>query len=83
MKLIIPSANDIVIMYMILLFQYNTSFRQIIDQLDNFRKQSIGGAKEGRKKFEKETQKFYQSQDRYLSLSTKKDEQILQEVTHP
>ncbi|KAL7645865.1 UNVERIFIED_CONTAM: hypothetical protein RMT77_002762 [Armadillidium vulgare] len=52
----------------------------IIGPLEAFRKDAIGGAKERRKKFEKQTQKFYQSQERYLNLSTKKDDQVLQEA---
>lgn len=35
---------------------------------------------EGRKKFEKQTAKFCQSQERYLNLSTKKQDSVLQEV---
>lgn len=60
--------------------QLDRSYEQIIGPLENFRKEAIGGAKEGRKKFEKQTQKFCQSQERYLNLSTKKDDQVLQEV---
>ncbi|XP_042218707.1 rho GTPase-activating protein 10-like isoform X4 [Homarus americanus] len=56
------------------------SYEQIIQPLESFRKEAIGGAKEGRKKFEKQTQKFCQSQERYLNLSTKKDGQVLQEA---
>ncbi|GFT73492.1 rho GTPase-activating protein 26 [Nephila pilipes] len=50
-----------------------------IDPIENFRKEYIGGAKERRKKFEKETTKFFQSQDRHLNLSTKKSGNQLQE----
>ncbi|GFR33295.1 uncharacterized protein TNCT_163631, partial [Trichonephila clavata] len=50
-----------------------------IDPIENFRKEYIGGAKERRKKFEKETAKFFQSQDRHLNLSTKKSGNQLQE----
>ncbi|XP_024085876.1 rho GTPase-activating protein 26 [Cimex lectularius] len=53
---------------------------QIIIPLENFRKQHIGGVKEGKKKFEKQTAKFCQSQERYLSLSTKKQDTFLQEA---
>ncbi|XP_071547865.1 rho GTPase-activating protein 26 isoform X4 [Panulirus ornatus] len=56
------------------------SFEQIIRPLESFRKEAIGGAKDGRKKFEKQTQKFCQSQERYLNLSIKKDGQVLQEA---
>lgn len=61
--------------------QLERSYEQIIQPLESFRKEAIGGAKEGRKKFEKQTQKFCQSQERYLNLSTKKDGQVLQEVS--
>ena len=60
--------------------QLDRSYEQIIAPLETFRKEAIGGAKEGRKKFEKQTLKFYQNQEKYLGLSTKKDGQILQEV---
>lgn len=36
---------------------------------------------DGKKKFEKQTTKFCQSQERYLNLSTKKQDTILQEVS--
>ncbi|KAK9497831.1 hypothetical protein O3M35_003747 [Rhynocoris fuscipes] len=47
---------------------------QIIIPLERFRKEHIGGVKEGKKKFEKQTAKFCQSQERYLNLSTKKQD---------
>uniref|UniRef100_A0A0A9ZDM2 Rho GTPase-activating protein 26 n=1 Tax=Lygus hesperus TaxID=30085 RepID=A0A0A9ZDM2_LYGHE len=53
---------------------------QIIVPLETFRKERIGGVKEGKKKFEKQTAKFCQSQERYLNLSTKKQDAILQEA---
>ncbi|KAK7602050.1 hypothetical protein V9T40_009491 [Parthenolecanium corni] len=56
------------------------AYEQIISPLENFRKLHIGGVKEGRKKFEKQTAKFCQSQERYLNLSTKKQDSVLQEA---
>ncbi|XP_065205756.1 rho GTPase-activating protein 26 isoform X2 [Planococcus citri] len=56
------------------------AYEQIIMPLENFRKDHIGGVKEGRKKFEKQTAKFCQSQERYLNLSTKKQDSVLQEA---
>ncbi|XP_032671710.1 rho GTPase-activating protein 26 isoform X2 [Odontomachus brunneus] len=53
---------------------------QIILPLENFRKEHIGGVKDGKKKFEKQTIKFCQSQERYLNLSTKKQDNVLQEA---
>ncbi|KAI5733103.1 hypothetical protein M8J76_007678 [Diaphorina citri] len=50
------------------------AYEQIIYPLENFRKDHIGGVKEGKKKFEKQTAKFCQSQERYLNLSTKRQD---------
>jgi hypothetical protein len=36
---------------------------------------------EGKKKFEKQTAKFCMSQERYLNLSTKKQDAVLKEVS--
>ncbi|XP_039313257.1 rho GTPase-activating protein 26 isoform X3 [Solenopsis invicta] len=56
------------------------AYDQIILPLENFRKIHIGGVKDGKKKFEKQTIKFCQSQERYLNLSTKKQDNVLQEA---
>uniref|UniRef100_A0A1B6L4C8 Rho GTPase-activating protein 26 n=1 Tax=Graphocephala atropunctata TaxID=36148 RepID=A0A1B6L4C8_9HEMI len=56
------------------------AYDQVIFPLENFRKEHIGGVKEGKKKFEKQTAKFCQSQERYLNLSTKKQDAVLQEA---
>ena len=53
---------------------------QFIVPLENFRKDQIGAVKERKKKFEKQTAKFCASQERYLGLSTKKQDTVLQEV---
>ncbi|XP_077291446.1 GTPase regulator associated with FAK isoform X2 [Arctopsyche grandis] len=53
---------------------------QIIQPLEKFRKDHIGAVKEGKKKFDKKTAKFCQSQERYLNLSTKKQDIVLQEA---
>nr|CAD7394384.1 unnamed protein product [Timema cristinae] len=58
------------------------AYDQIILPLENFRKEHIGGVKEGKKKFEKQTAKFCLSQERYLGLSTKKQDTVLKEVSH-
>ena len=58
-----------------------TSFFQFIVPLENFRKDQIGAVKERKKKFEKQTSKFCASQERYLGLSTKKQDTVLQEVS--
>lgn len=51
-----------------------------IEPIDSFRREQIGGAKEGKKKFDKETARFCQSLERHLNLSTKKSENHLQEA---
>ncbi|XP_063240093.1 rho GTPase-activating protein Graf isoform X2 [Bacillus rossius redtenbacheri] len=56
------------------------AYDQIILPLENFRKEHIGGVKEGKKKFEKQTGKFCLSQERYLNLSTKKQDTVLKEA---
>nr|XP_040567630.1 rho GTPase-activating protein 10-like isoform X1 [Lepeophtheirus salmonis] len=56
------------------------AFEQFIEPLENFRKDQIGSVKERKKKFEKQTAKFCTSQERYLSLSTKKNDSTLQEA---
>ncbi|XP_076179403.1 GTPase regulator associated with FAK isoform X1 [Ptiloglossa arizonensis] len=56
------------------------AYDQIILPLETFRKEHIGGVKDGKKKFEKQTVKFCQSQERYLNLSTKKQDNVLQEA---
>ncbi|XP_056643046.1 rho GTPase-activating protein 26 isoform X2 [Diorhabda carinulata] len=44
----------------------------VVKPLEDFRKKYIGGAKNEKKKFEKQTAKFCQNQERYLNLTTKK-----------
>ncbi|XP_048481472.1 rho GTPase-activating protein Graf [Plutella xylostella] len=53
---------------------------QIIEPLERFRKDHIGAVKEGKKKFDKKTAKFCQSQERTLALSTKKPDAVFQEA---
>ncbi|XP_057693961.1 rho GTPase-activating protein 42-like isoform X2 [Corythoichthys intestinalis] len=55
----------------------------LITPLEKFRKEQIGVAKEGKKKFDKETEKYYSTLERHLNLSSKKKEAYLQEAdTH-
>ena len=56
------------------------AYEQFIVPLENFRKEQIGAVKERKKKFEKQTAKFCASQERYLGLSTKNKDTVLQEV---
>lgn len=50
------------------------AYEQIIQPLEKFRKDHIGDVKEGKKKFDKKTAKFTQTQERTLALSHKKHE---------
>ncbi|XP_076274115.1 GTPase regulator associated with FAK isoform X2 [Rhynchophorus ferrugineus] len=43
----------------------------VLKQLEEFRKKYIGGVKNEKKKFEKQTAKFCQNQERYLNKTTK------------
>ncbi|XP_061136334.1 rho GTPase-activating protein 42-like isoform X3 [Syngnathus typhle] len=52
----------------------------LITPLEKFRKEQIGAAKDGKKKFDKETEKYYATLERHLSLSSKKKEAYLQEA---
>ncbi|XP_072040049.1 rho GTPase-activating protein 26-like isoform X3 [Amphiura filiformis] len=53
---------------------------QLISPLENFRKTQIGGAKESRKVFERQTEKFCASVDKHVALTTKKKEASLQDA---
>ncbi|KAM6932725.1 rho GTPase-activating protein 42 isoform 2-T2 [Lycodopsis pacificus] len=52
----------------------------LITPLEKFRKEQIGAAKEGKKKFDKETEKYYSTLERHLNVSSKKKEAYLQEA---
>ncbi|XP_054610120.1 oligophrenin-1-like [Dunckerocampus dactyliophorus] len=52
----------------------------LIKPLEKFRKEQIGLTKEKRKKFEKESERYYSQLDKHLSLSAKKKESQLQEA---
>ncbi|XP_017271919.1 rho GTPase-activating protein 42 isoform X2 [Kryptolebias marmoratus] len=52
----------------------------LITPLEKFRKEQIGAAKEVKKKFDKETEKYYSTLERHLNLSSKKKEAYLQEA---
>ena len=62
------------------LLQLERAYEQFIEPLERFRRDQIGAVKERKKKFEKQTAKFCASQERYLGLSTKKQDTVLQEV---
>ncbi|KAK2828446.1 hypothetical protein Q5P01_019480 [Channa striata] len=52
----------------------------LIKPLEKFRKEQIGVTKEKKKKFEKESEKFYSQLDKHLNISAKKKESHLQEA---
>ncbi|XP_036180503.1 rho GTPase-activating protein 42 isoform X4 [Myotis myotis] len=52
----------------------------LIAPLEKFRKEQIGAAKDGKKKFDKESEKYYSILDKHLNLSAKKKESHLQEL---
>ncbi|XP_029458254.1 rho GTPase-activating protein 42 isoform X2 [Rhinatrema bivittatum] len=52
----------------------------LIAPLEKFRKEQIGAAKEGKKKFDKESEKYYSILEKHLNLSSKKKETHLQEA---
>lgn len=52
----------------------------LIKPLEKFRKEQIGVTKEKRKKFEKESEKYYSQLEKHLSLSSKRKEAQLQEA---
>uniref|UniRef100_A0A667YRU2 Rho GTPase activating protein 42a n=1 Tax=Myripristis murdjan TaxID=586833 RepID=A0A667YRU2_9TELE len=52
----------------------------LISPLERFRKEQIGAVKEGKKQFDKETEKYYSVLEKHLNLSSKKKESQLQEA---
>ncbi|KAG2466095.1 RHG10 protein, partial [Polypterus senegalus] len=52
----------------------------LLKPLEKFRKEQLGAAKEERKKYEKETEKYCTALDKLLNLSAKKKDQQLQEA---
>lgn len=69
------------IMVVIVILQLDNAYSQVVRPLEEFRKRYIGGVKNEKKKFDKQTAKFCQCQERYLNLTTKKTNS-LQEVSH-
>ncbi|KAJ8262154.1 hypothetical protein GJAV_G00163070 [Gymnothorax javanicus] len=54
----------------------------LLKPLEKFRKEQLGSAKEERKRYEKETERYYSSLEKLLTLSAKKKDQQLQEADH-
>lgn len=59
--------------------QLENASSSVLKPLEEFRKKYIGGVKNEKKKFEKQTAKFCQNQERYLNKTTK-NPNSLQEV---
>jgi len=79
MKLVAKSIYELT--YNGCFLQLDRAYEQFIEPLEEFRRKHIGAVKERKKKFEKQTAKFCASQERYLGLSTKKQDAVLQEVS--
>lgn len=62
------------------MFQLDNAYNQVVKPLEDFRKKYIGGVKSEKKRFDKQTAKFCQCQERYLNMTTKKTNS-LQEVS--
>ncbi|XP_019941678.2 rho GTPase-activating protein 42-like isoform X1 [Paralichthys olivaceus] len=52
----------------------------LISPLERFRKEQIGAVKDGKKQFDKETERYYSVLEKHLSLSSKKKESQLHEA---
>uniref|UniRef100_A0A6Q2X8D9 Rho GTPase activating protein 42b n=1 Tax=Esox lucius TaxID=8010 RepID=A0A6Q2X8D9_ESOLU len=52
----------------------------LISPLEKFRIEQIGAVKEGKKQFDKETEKYYSVLEKHLSLSPRKKDTLLQEA---
>ncbi|XP_059207592.1 rho GTPase-activating protein 42-like [Centropristis striata] len=52
----------------------------LISPLERFRKEQIGAVKEGKKQFDKETERYYSVLEKHLSISSKKKETQLHEA---
>ncbi|XP_069577890.1 rho GTPase-activating protein 42 [Brachyistius frenatus] len=52
----------------------------LISPLERFRKEQIGAVKEGKKQFDKETERYYSVLEKHLGLSSKKKESQLHEA---
>uniref|UniRef100_A0A673NL56 Oligophrenin-1-like n=1 Tax=Sinocyclocheilus rhinocerous TaxID=307959 RepID=A0A673NL56_9TELE len=78
-KLVFYSSQTSVLTRLSLL-QVQNACDLLIKPLEKFRKQQIGVTKERRKKFEKESEKYYSQLDKHMNLSSKKKETQLQEA---
>uniref|UniRef100_A0A673MHQ2 Oligophrenin 1 n=1 Tax=Sinocyclocheilus rhinocerous TaxID=307959 RepID=A0A673MHQ2_9TELE len=70
----------IVVLARLSFLQVQNACDLLIKPLEKFRKEQIGVTKERRKKFEKESEKYYSQLDKHMNLSSKKKETQLQEA---
>uniref|UniRef100_A0A8C9RWK6 Rho GTPase-activating protein 10 n=1 Tax=Scleropages formosus TaxID=113540 RepID=A0A8C9RWK6_SCLFO len=66
--------------FLALFIQMRNITETLMKPLEKFRKEQLGAAKEERKRYEKETEKYYSALEKLLTLSAKKKEQHLQEA---
>uniref|UniRef100_A0A8I6GMS4 Rho GTPase-activating protein 26 n=1 Tax=Rattus norvegicus TaxID=10116 RepID=A0A8I6GMS4_RAT len=62
------------------LHQIENASEVLITPLEKFRKEQIGAAREAKKKYDKETEKYCGTLEKHLNLSSKKKESQLQEA---
>uniref|UniRef100_A0A8C5BIU6 Rho GTPase activating protein 10 n=1 Tax=Gadus morhua TaxID=8049 RepID=A0A8C5BIU6_GADMO len=63
-----------------LIIQMRNITETLMKPLEKFRKEQLGAARAERKKYEKETEKYYSSLEKLLNMSAKKKEPQLQEA---
>uniref|UniRef100_A0A671KPH4 Rho GTPase activating protein 10 n=1 Tax=Sinocyclocheilus anshuiensis TaxID=1608454 RepID=A0A671KPH4_9TELE len=62
------------------IFTFTNITETLMKPLEKFRKEHLGSAKAERKRYEKETEKYYSSLEKLLNMSAKKKEPQLQEA---
>uniref|UniRef100_A0A672RBK8 Oligophrenin 1 n=1 Tax=Sinocyclocheilus grahami TaxID=75366 RepID=A0A672RBK8_SINGR len=76
----IGESTKTVVLTSLSFLQVQNACDLLIKPLEKFRKEQIGVTKERRKKFEKESEKYYSQLDKHMNLSSKKKETQLQEA---
>uniref|UniRef100_A0A8C8SSZ8 Rho GTPase activating protein 42 n=1 Tax=Pelusios castaneus TaxID=367368 RepID=A0A8C8SSZ8_9SAUR len=74
------NIGEYIFEYLCLPFQIQNANDVLIAPLEKFRKEQIGAAKDGKKKFDKESEKYYSILEKHLNLSAKKKESQLQDA---
>uniref|UniRef100_A0A669DXW9 Rho GTPase activating protein 10 n=1 Tax=Oreochromis niloticus TaxID=8128 RepID=A0A669DXW9_ORENI len=64
----------------VLLMKHVTEMKTLMKPLEKFRKEQLGALRAERKRYEKETEKYYSSLEKLLNMSSKKKEPQLQEA---